>query len=70
MNTKTVTVTLSNGQTKVLNDVTMIDFRDHTIFTMKYLGENGKRSLAIFNLPVAIDPDMVYAKSLSIEFSP
>ncbi len=70
MNTKTVTVTLSNDQTKVFNDVTMVDLRDNTIFTVKYRSEEGKAMMAMFNRPIDIQPDVPYAKSLSIEFIP
>lgn len=67
--TKQVSVTLSNDEVKVFNDVTNIDFRDHTIFSMKYKSAEGKRCIALFNLPVAIEPGTVYAKSLTVNFT-
>lgn len=67
--TKQVSVTMNNGEVKVFNDVTNIDFRDHTIFTMKYKSAEDKRCIAVINLPVAIEPGMVYAKSLTVNFT-
>lgn len=69
MSSKTVSVTMSNGDVKVYNDVTSIDLRDTSIFTIKYTSEEKKRNIALLALPVVNAPDALYAKSLTINFT-
>lgn len=67
---KTVTVHTNIGVSSTFSNVEVIDLKDTSIFLIKYRNDKGKKITSIFNRPVDIQPNMVYATQVIIELTP